>query len=85
MKMYKMINYFSLQYGFHMLLRFASQSFHMFNNIIKKQFTLLVGDYITSLHIEGDGFASECLHEDLHATAEAQHQVLELWGTWKLR
>ena len=30
---------------------------------------------IRALNVEGDGLSSEGLHEDLHATTEAEHQV----------
>ena len=30
---------------------------------------------VRALNIEGDGLSSEGLHEDLHATTEAEHQV----------
>ena len=30
---------------------------------------------VRALHIEGDGLSSEGLHEDLHSTTEAEHQV----------
>ena len=36
---------------------------------------LYVLDRVGRLHLEGDSLASEGLHEDLHATAESQHQV----------
>lgn len=32
-------------------------------------------DGVRGLNFESDGLASEGLHEDLHATAKAQHQV----------
>mmetsp|Transcript_4654 Transcript_4654/g.11797 ORF Transcript_4654/g.11797 Transcript_4654/m.11797 type:complete len:272 (-) Transcript_4654:106-921(-) len=55
----------------------------------RKNQTLLVGrnpflvldlrldvlDGVGVLHLEGDGLSREGLHEDLHATAESQHQV----------
>jgi len=28
---------------------------------------------VGALHLEGDGLACECLHEDLHAATKAQH------------
>ena len=30
---------------------------------------------VRALHIEGDGLSGEGLHEDLHSTTEAEHQV----------
>jgi len=30
-------------------------------------------DGVGALYLEGDGLASECLHENLHASAQAQH------------
>ena len=36
---------------------------------------LHVVDGVGRLHLQGDGLASQGLHEDLHATAEAEHQV----------
>ena len=36
---------------------------------------LHVVDGVAGLHIKGDGLASQCLHKDLHATSQAQHQV----------
>ena len=36
---------------------------------------LHVVDGVRSLHVERDRLAGQSLHEDLHPTAEAQHQV----------
>ena len=38
-------------------------------------FGLHVVDGVASFHIKRDGFASQGLDEDLHATTEAEHQV----------
>ena len=32
-------------------------------------------DGVAALDLEGDGLARQCLHKDLHATPEAEHQV----------
>merc|ERR1712224_472993 len=38
-------------------------------------FRLDIAHRVRSLNVQGDGLAGESLHEDLHATAQAQHQV----------
>merc|ERR1711998_363977 len=32
-------------------------------------------DGVGALDLQGDGLAGECLHEDLHASAQAEHEV----------
>jgi len=34
-----------------------------------------VVDSVTGFHVQGDGLARQRLHEDLHASAQAQHEV----------
>ena len=38
-------------------------------------FSLDVLNRVRGLHLQGDGLASESLHEDLHASAESQDQM----------
>merc|ERR1712054_593121 len=32
-------------------------------------------DGVAALHLQGDGLARQCLHENLHTTTQAQHQM----------
>jgi len=45
------------------------------NSLLVLDLRLHVLDRVGRLHVKGDGFPSQRLHENLHATAQTQHQV----------
>jgi hypothetical protein len=45
------------------------------NSLLILDLGLDVLNGVRRLHIEGDGFACEGLHEDLHATSESEHEM----------
>ena len=45
------------------------------NSLLVLDLGLDVLDRVGGLDLEGDGLASEGLHEDLHTTTKAEHQV----------
>merc|ERR1711862_521078 len=45
------------------------------NSFFILDFRFYVIDRVGGLYIQSDSFACECLHEDLHASTQAQHQM----------